>query len=130
MSRPDTYLEKRLAQCLVQGVKTAFIGKRLLGLDGQIGLKLAEKMTGGLWLNGEVFLTNDAVLFLPSIIDRTMVKSESLPVLSLALFEISDISFRKGALTRILDIKSDEVTLSFRGLGMDSFAESVQAQRK
>lgn len=128
MSRPETWIEKRFAQALLQGVKPGFVGKRFLGLDGQISMKLAEKVAGGTWLNGEIFLTNDAVVFYPSVVDRTLVRKDSLPELQLLLAEIESVSFRKGALAKIMELITADLTLSARGLGMDSFADAIKAR--
>tara|TARA_Y100000052_G_scaffold27549_1_gene36158 strand:- start:6219 stop:6629 length:411 start_codon:yes stop_codon:yes gene_type:complete len=128
MARPDTYLEKRLAQCLVKGIKPGFVGRRFLGLDGQISMKLADSMVGGSWLNGEVFLTSDAVVFLPSILDRALVKKETIPELRAPLSDLVDVHFRKGALAKILVLDTAEVSLSLRGLGMDRLAEAIRTQ--
>jgi len=128
MSRPETWIEKRLAQALIQGVKPGFVGKRFLGLDGQISMKLAEKLVGGTWINGEIFLTEHAVIFYPSIVDRTLVKKDSMPELQVLLSDIESVSFRKGVLAKIMELKAGELTLSARGLGMDSFAEAIKAQ--
>lgn len=130
MSKPETWLEKRYGQALLKGVKPNFITKKLAGFDGQIGMKIGEKLVGGAWTSGALFLTSTDVSFEPSFFEKALVQGDSIPALSVPLTQISRAEFRKGLISRILDIESPEMTMSLRGIGMDSFLSALLTQKE
>lgn len=128
MSKPENWIEKRLAQALFQGVKTNFVANKLMGFDGRIGAGIGEKLVGGTWMTGEVYLTDTAIIFLPNILDKALVKTDSLPEAKISLDAITEIAWRKGLVSKILDIRSEALVISLRGLNLESFSEAVRVR--
>lgn len=128
MSKPEDWIEKRTAQALLKGVKPNFIARKIAGFDGQIGMKIGEKLVGGTWMSGTVYLTNDKIIFEPGFLDKMVVQSDSIPSLSIPVADISNTAFRKELVSKILDIESEDLTLSLRGLNLESFQAAILKQ--
>lgn len=91
-------------------------------------MKIGEKLVGGTWMSGTVYLTNDKIIFEPGFLDKMVVQSDSIPSLSIPVADISNTAFRKELVSKILDIESEDLTLSLRGLNLESFQAAILKQ--
>ena len=90
-------------------------------------LRAVKRMMGGLWVGGRVFLTTRRVVFMPNALNRALHNSLSVVVVNLD--EVTEVVTRFGLLTRIVDIRTGEGTLTVRGYAMKKFARAVDEAR-
>jgi hypothetical protein len=87
---------------------------------------VAKKLMGGLWVGGTTYLTEDAVIFRPNLLNRLVHKQDY--SVSIPLSEITDVKKRFGIGTQIIDVKTSKGTLSFRCYWASSFLEMINQQ--
>lgn len=130
MPKPDNLIDKRMANALFKGAKANAGSRMMLGINGRVGLKAVEKIMGGLWVGGNAWLTPEAIIFEPNMLNRGMhADAETLRV-ELALDTVTDVRWRKGIATSIIDITAGEEKLSLRCYNSRRFADAIRTAVK
>ena len=126
MAKPDNLIDKRMVNALFKDAEASGLAKSGLGLGGKAGLGVVQKMMGGLWIGGKAWLTPDAITFEPNGINKLAHRSSGELTVSLPLSEVTSVEWRKAIATSIIDISTDERTLSIRGYNSKSFCEAIK----
>ena len=131
MSKPDNILDKRMVNALLKQADFNLLGKMMLGFDGKIGLAISKKMMGGMWVGGNAYLKPETIEFHPNILNKLFhTDAEDLRVV-IPLAELTSTKKRFGIGTQILDLNTQDATLSIRCLNLASFAAAIgNARRK
>ncbi|MAT34831.1 MAG: hypothetical protein CMK06_06770 [Ponticaulis sp.] len=127
MSEPEDWTEKRVVNAHYTSAKASFGAKLVLGLPGQLGVKTVEKAMGGLWVGGTAYLTDHSVEFHANGLNKLFHAKGSIPEVIVPLSAVTEVVFRFGVVTKIVDIVSEEGTLSVRGYDMKRFAAAIEA---
>ncbi|MEM7767951.1 MAG: hypothetical protein AAF253_10755 [Pseudomonadota bacterium] len=125
MAEPTEWIEKRMANALLPDAKIGFGAGTAMGRPGRFGLGMVEKAMGGLWVGGTAYLTSAAVEFHPNGLNKAVHAPGSVEAVVLPLLDITDVKFRKGIGTNIVDITTTEASLSIRAYNMATFAEAI-----
>ena len=125
MNAPPEWIDKRMANALMEEARIGGLGAMALGQPAGKGLGLAEKLLGGLWVGGTAYLTRDTIEFWPNALNKVVHADGTIDPVVIALTAISDVKFRKGIGTNIVDISTPELMLSIRAYNMPAFAEAI-----
>jgi hypothetical protein len=99
-----------------------------LGADDAVtALALVEKLMGGLWVGGRVFVTSHRVVFLPNALNRAI--HEPLPMIAFALVDITRVRRRFGFVTAIVDVETPAGILTVRGYKMKELVAAMEGVR-
>lgn len=130
MSKPDNYIAKKMANALLKDAEIGDRTNKMLGPGGRLGTNAVKKLMGGLWVGGNVYLTEDAVEFHPNGLNRAVHKDPDSLSVVLPLRSITSVETRFGMVTQIIDIKTAIGTLSVRCYGADKFAKKIENARR
>ncbi|MGB3627469.1 MAG: hypothetical protein WA989_16685 [Henriciella sp.] len=128
MAEPQKIIEKKLVNALFKDAAANPGAKRLLSGPGQLGLGLVKKMMGGMWVGGTAWLTKDSVIFRPNALNRAVHVSADTLEVEFPLSDIKAVSWRKGIATSIIDLETEEASLSLRCYGSKAFASAIERE--
>jgi len=86
-----------------------------------------ERM-GGLWVGGATYLTKDAIIFRPNLVNRLIHKQDY--SVRIPLSEIVAVQKRFGFVTQIIDIKTGKGIFSIRCFRPNSFIDMINNARR
>ncbi|MEE2877561.1 MAG: hypothetical protein VX593_01030 [Pseudomonadota bacterium] len=119
MPAPKKYIDKRIANALIPKAQ----GKGLMaGLAGAV----AKQTMGGLWVGGNAWLTATEISFEPNGLNRRYHLNPDELAASVRLADVTEVNWRKGLLTSIIDIETADERLSIRCYNSRSFADSIR----
>lgn len=120
MPAPKKYIDKRMANALIpQAQAKGVIG----GMTGAV----SKQLVGGLWVGGNAWLTASELSFEPNALNRRFhVNPEELAA-SVRLSDVTEVSWRKGLVTSIIDVETETEKLSIRCYRSKAFAEAIEA---
>jgi hypothetical protein len=126
MAAPDNIVEKRLANALFSDAQASSGADKLLKSGGRLGLGMAKKMMGGLWVGGTAYLTRDAVEFQVNGLNAMAHANPETLNRIIPLGAISRAQVRPAMVTQIIDIHDrDGGVFSIRCYNAKSFAEAI-----
>lgn len=112
---------------LIPGAEISFLAKFLLtSAHASLGLEAAKKFTGGLWVGGALSVFQHELVFRPNWLNRLFHRN--IHGVAIPLMEISDVNVRSVFVTSIIDVVTQEGTLSVRCYGAAEFAEVIRRQ--
>src|SRR5687768_7655718 len=85
---------------------------------------------GGLWVGGRATLTQHALTFEPSAMNRKLHAHGHALRLDIPLAAIDAVETRFGMVTRIIDIVAEGATVSIRCFRSEQFATSIRRARE
>lgn len=120
MPAPKKYIDKRMANALIPKAQAK-------GLMGGLTGAVAKQAMGGLWVGGNAWLTADEVSFEPNALNRHYHTNPGDLAASVRLADVTDVSWRKGVMTSIIDIETVDEKLSIRCYKSKAFAEAIRS---
>lgn len=129
MTKPDNVIDKRMVNALIKNAEASSAANKLLGGAGKAGLAVVEKMMGGLWVGGTAYLTATTIEFHPNALNKLFHKGGAGMGVVLNLADLTDVTHRFGVATKIIDLTTNDLTLSIRGYNTKSFAEAIETAR-
>ena len=130
-------IDKRLCNALIKDAEPDF--DVFFNVANAVGLgavktpigsvvSVAKKLMGGLWVGGTTYLTKDAIVFRPNILNRLVHKQDC--SVNIPLSEVTDVQKHFGFGTQIIDIKTLKGTLSIRCYWPTSFIDMINNTRR
>lgn len=133
MTEPAKWIDKRLVNALCGDARLDSRAGKLLGMAGRLGIGMAEKAMGGLWVGGTAYLTETTVEFHVNALNRAVHATTSVEPVILPLSGIEEVAYREATMTHIIDLAADGRTLTIRGYNMRRFhaaiSQAVRAAR-
>jgi len=131
-------IDRRLCNALIKDAEPDFeaflLFAEIVGLEEiskpiksiKSTMSIAKKLLDGLWVGGTSYLTRDAIIFRPNLLNRILHKQDCSVVIPLN--RISGITKRSGFVTQIIDIIVPQGTLSIRCYWPTSFIDAINSQ--
>ncbi|MEM9055388.1 MAG: hypothetical protein AAGB16_08685 [Pseudomonadota bacterium] len=129
MSKPDKVITRKMANALMKDAELGDRTSTVLGPGGRLGTAAVKKLMGGLWVGGNIYLTEDAIEFHPNGLNRAVHKDPDSLSVVLPLRSITAVETRFGVMTKIIDIKTAIGTLSVRCYGAEGLARKIETAR-
>ncbi|MEM6412856.1 MAG: hypothetical protein AAF683_15135 [Pseudomonadota bacterium] len=129
MTAPDNVIARKMANALMKDAEIGDRTQMVLGPGGRLGTNAVKRLMGGLWVGGNVYLTEDAIEFHPNGLNRAVHKDPDSLSVVLPLRSVTSVETRFGIATQIIDIKTAIGTLSIRCYGAAGFAKKIEAAR-
>lgn len=129
MPRPEKVLDKRMANALFKDIDVNRLGKLMLGFDGRVSLALSRKLVGGIWVGGNAYLTPTRLEFEPNGLNKMFHKNAEALRVVIDLRELQPVTRRFGVGTKIIDLKTQDMTMSLRCLNSARFADAIENAR-
>lgn len=126
MAKPKNLIDKRMANALITGAEASGFANKAMGVGGQMGMKVVQKVMGGLWVGGNAWLTPDELIFEPNKVNVAAHKTSDDLKITLALKDVGQVNWRKGIATSIIDVEAGDQTLTIRCYKAQSFAERIR----
>ena len=130
MSTSDDVIDKRMANALFAEAEPGRAARWMLGLEGRAGLAIAKRLVGGIWVGGNARLRPETLEFHPNRLNRLAHGNADALSIVIPLREIKAVTDRFGVATRIIDIQTQEATLSLRCYRAMAFAQAIEAARR
>lgn len=129
MAKPDRVLDKRVVNALFQDADINRLGKLMLGFDGKVSLAISRKLVGGIWVGGNTYLTPETISFQPNGLNRMFHRNMDDLRVVIPLADLAPVKRRFGVVTKIIDLTTDDMTLSIRCLNSARFADAIENAR-
>ena len=116
------YIKKRVCEALIQAAEPNAVLKFLLRRTKvNIVIGVLRRLTGGLWVGGNVYLFQDAVEFRPNGLNKFIHAGDV--SWRVPLKEISGVTTSTGFVTKVLTIRTERVNFKIRCYGADTLAK-------
>ncbi|MEQ8557896.1 MAG: hypothetical protein RIB03_06220 [Henriciella sp.] len=119
MSAPKKYIDKRIANALIPKAQAK-------GMMGGLTSAVAKQTMGGLWVGGNAWLTAEELSFEPNALNRHYHLNPEDLTASVRLVDVTDVTWRKGLVTSIIDIETADEKLSIRCYKSKAFADAIR----
>ena len=116
------YIKKRVCEALIRTAEPNAVLKFLLRRTKvNIVVGVLRRLTGGLWVGGNVYLFQDAVEFRPNGLNKFIHAGDM--SWRIPLEEISGVAMGSGFLTKVITIRTEKVDFKIRCHGAYTMAK-------
>ncbi len=120
----DMLIKKRVCDALIQTAEpNALLRFLLRRTKADMVVGVVKRLTGGLWVGGNVYLYQDAVEFRPNGLNKLIHAGEV--SWRVPLKEILSVSTGFGFVTKVITMRTERVSFRIRCYGADAFARVI-----